>query len=142
VAEATAPSFDIYGRQDKSDGTAVTGDAFAASVTTSGAFAADSLINGCPVGGCAPPPPPPAPPAATASDQVLGPLASADAGIGDDQQSEEDKKKDNGDDEDEGINASLRLINTGPINLDQRIDEPVTSGNDVDFDLGPPPGAN
>jgi filamentous hemagglutinin family protein len=142
AAEAATPSFDIYGRQSKSDGTAVTGDAFAASVTTSGAFAADSLINGCPVGGCAPPPPPPAPPAATASDQVLGPLASADTAIGDDQQSQEDKKKDNGDDEDEGINASLRLINTGPINLDQQIDEPVTSGNDVDFDLGPPPGAN
>ena len=73
---------------------------------------------------------------------MLGPLASTDTATAEDQQAEEDKKKDKSGDDDEGVNAALRLINTGPINLDQQIDEPVTSGNDVDFDLGPPPGAN
>jgi hypothetical protein len=73
---------------------------------------------------------------------VLGPIESTDSATGEDQQAEEDKKKDKGSDEDEGVNAALRLINTGPINLDQQIDEPVTSGNDVEFDLGPPPGTN
>ena len=76
---------------------------------------------------------------------MLGPLVSSDtATAGDDQSQDTDdeKKKDKGGDDDESVNAAFRLINIGPINLDRPIEEPVTSGNDVDFDLGPPPGAN
>lgn len=87
----------------------------------------------------------------TVSDLVLGPLAS-DLGVSadppqdqaQDEQAQDDKKKDKSSGEDESVNVALRLINTGPINLDQQIDEPVTSGNDVnvDFDIGPPPASN
>jgi len=89
-----------------------------------------------------PPPPPPPPPPPTqptlASDQLLGPLglADADSGTSSSDQSDEDKKKDKSGD-DEGVNAALRLINTTPINLDQPIEEPVTSGSDIDIGLQP-----
>jgi hypothetical protein len=62
----------------------------------------------------------------------LGPLLSAD-----DEQSDEKKKKN----EEESVDASLGLISSGPVNLDQQIDEPVTSGSDIDLGFGPPPGS-
>jgi len=54
-----AVAVDIYGRQLKSDGTSVTGNAFAGGVHTTGNFTQGSTINGCPVGSttCSPPPP-------------------------------------------------------------------------------------
>jgi len=79
---------------------------------------------------------------------VLGPITSSDAGspTGDEQQSEDDKKKDkdkDGDDDDEAVQTWLGLINAGPINLNQPIEEPVTSGSDINFDVGDAPdGAN
>jgi hypothetical protein len=75
---------------------------------------------------------------------VLGPIeltdaaaAAAAAGPGEEQQQSEDDKKKDKDSDDQGVEASLRLINTGPINLDRPIDEPVTSGSDIDLMNGP-----
>ena len=78
---------------------------------------------------------------------MLGPIASsnADSTTGDEQQSDEDKKKDedSDSDSDEGVQAWVGLINAGPINLNQTIEEPVTSGSDINFDVGEAPdGAN
>jgi len=145
-AAATAPLFDIFGRQVKSNGTTVTGGDFVPVVKVSGTFSGASQINGCPIGGCAPPapPPPPVPPAQTlASDQVLGPIGASDNSIAgeDQQQADEDKKKDKGGDDD-SVDTWVGLINAGPINLDQPIDEPVTSGSDVDMNLSPGPGGS
>lgn len=77
---------------------------------------------------------------------MLGPVGSSDSSIispdEDQQQAEEEKKKDKGSD-DEGIETWLGLINAGPINFDQPIDEPVTSGSDIDFSVGrEPDGSN
>ena len=75
---------------------------------------------------------------------MLGPIASNDtsAATGDDQQSDDDKKKDKDDSDadDESVQAWLGLINAGPINLNQPIEEPVTSGSDINFDVGQGPG--
>jgi hypothetical protein len=75
---------------------------------------------------------------------VLGPIASNDSGstTGDDQKSDEDKKKDKDDSDadDQSVQAWLGLINAGPINLSQPIEEPVTSGSDINFDVGEGPG--
>jgi hypothetical protein len=73
---------------------------------------------------------------------VLGPIeltdtAAAIAGPGEEQQQSEEEKKKNEDNDDQGVEASLRLINTGPVNLDRPIDEPVTSGSDIDLTNGP-----
>jgi len=57
------------------------------------------------------------------------------------QQADEDKKKGKGGD-DESVETWLGLINAGPINLDQAIDEPVTSGSDIDMNLGQGPGSS
>ena len=151
TAAATGATVDIFARQIKSDGTTITGKDFVPTVKVSGTFTTESTINGCPVGGCAPPPPPPPPsttPAQTlASDQVLGPIGSTDSSFvstdeDQQQQSEEAKKKDKGG-EDEGIETWLGLINAGPINFDQPIDEPVTSGSDIDINFGrEPDGSN
>jgi hypothetical protein len=77
-------------------------------------------------------------------DQVLGPIGASDSAVAgeDQQQADEDKKKDKGGD-DEGVETWLGLINTGPINLGQPIDEPVTSGSDIDMNVGQgPDGSN
>jgi hypothetical protein len=77
-----------------------------------------------------------------ASDQVLGPIGATDSSAiaGEDpQQADEDKKKDKGSDDD-SVETWIGLINAGPINLDQPIDERVTSGSDVDLNLSPGPG--
>ena len=75
---------------------------------------------------------------------MLGPLGLTDtATTPEDQQpeSDDDKKKDEDDDgSDQGVQAWLGLINAGPINLDQQIEEPVTSGSDIDMNLGDGPG--
>ena len=72
---------------------------------------------------------------------MLGPIGGTDIGTASDeqQQAEEDKKKDKGSN-DESVDAWLGLINVGPLNLDQAIDEPVTSGSDIDMNLGQGPG--
>ena len=118
AAAATATDVDIYGRQEKSDGTLVLNNAFAAEVPVSGTFTAQSTINDCPLGGC----PPPTPPPALGPESILGPvflmnsprlselvlnaLSNSDSGLESD------------------------LIDTGPITKDEDIEEPVTSGGD------------
>jgi hypothetical protein len=75
---------------------------------------------------------------------VLGPLGSTDTTAttaSDDQESDEDKKKDK-DSDDESVDVWLGLINAGPVNLEQQIEEPVTSGSDINFDVGQPDGSN
>jgi hypothetical protein len=111
-----------------------------------------------------PPPPPPddQPPFVVDMPSVLGPLnqATGDNGVMspdaidtdeafyEEQASYEDEtaagETDNGknDDDEEGddsddgskVDPSMRLINTTPINLNQEIDDPVTSGGDVVVD--------
>ena len=46
--------------------------------------------------------------------------------------SESEDEQDEGDNEDGSkVDPSMRLINTTPINLEQQIDDPVTSGGDI-----------
>ena len=72
---------------------------------------------------------------------MLGPLGLTDtATTPEDQQADEDKKDKDKDGEDDGVQAWIGLINAGPINLDQQIEEPVTSGSDIDMNLGEGPG--
>ena len=66
-------------------------------------------------------------------DSVLGPLALLDQDS-DDQSSDEDKNKDKSD---EDVDTSFKLINTSPVNQDETIDEPITSGGDVVIGDGP-----
>jgi hypothetical protein len=66
------------------------------------------------------------------SETILGPIAqtaSPDSAAeqGDDSKDDEDKKSES---KSEGIDPAVYLINTGPMHLDQVIDEPITSGND------------
>jgi hypothetical protein len=71
---------------------------------------------------------------------VLGPLGLVqDAAVSDDGQSDDsDKKKNDGTDDDQsGVDASLGLINTAPVSLDQTIDDPITSGRDAGIGDGP-----
>jgi hypothetical protein len=50
----------------------------------------------------------------------------------DQQQQQEEKKSDKSDDSDEsGVDASLGLINTVPVQLHGDLDEPITSGSDI-----------
>jgi filamentous hemagglutinin family protein len=125
AAAANEADVDIYGRQEKSDGTLVLNDDFAAEVPVSGPFTSRSTINDCPLGGCPPPPPPPGPPASPPalgpeailgpvflmssprlSELILNPLSNSDSGLESD------------------------LIDTGPVTDDEDIEEPVTSGGD------------
>ena len=56
TAVAPVAAVDIYGRQVTSTGETVTGDAFAAIVSTFGDFTEDSTINNAPLGAAPPPP--------------------------------------------------------------------------------------
>lgn len=75
---------------------------------------------------------------------MLGPIAPSDTTqpASDDQQQAEDEKKKSKSNDDESIETWLGLINAGPINLDHTIDEPVTSGSDIDLNLGLGPGGS
>jgi hypothetical protein len=72
---------------------------------------------------------------------VLGPLGLTETttnGVSDQSDDQSDDQDDEGTDDDQaGFDASLGLINTAPVNLDQTIDEPVTSGRDVGIGDGP-----
>jgi hypothetical protein len=124
-AAALEADVDIYGRQQKSDGTQVLNNDFAAEVPVSGNFTENSTINDCPLGGCPPPPPPPPPPELPPQlgpESILGPiylmssprLSVLDVG--------HESNSDSGLDTD--------LIDTGPLSADDDIKEPVTSGGD------------
>jgi hypothetical protein len=117
-----------FGRQTNADGTVLTNQDFIGSVETEGVgFTDGSVVNGCAIGGgtCG------------VTDEpefvvdmatILGPLDQAN---GDDEGDKNDDD-DEGDNEDGSkVDPSMRLINTTPINLQQQIDDPVTSGGDV-----------
>jgi hypothetical protein len=58
-------------------------------------------------------------------DEIFGPGGEQLAGE-DSEDSDEDEADDGGSDAD----ASVGIINTGPVSIDQPVDEPVTSGSD------------
>ncbi|MEA3068467.1 MAG: hypothetical protein QOK41_1874 [Sphingomonadales bacterium] len=47
------------------------------------------------------------------------------------QEQSEDKKKSGDDSDESGVDASLGLINTVPVQLHGDLDEPITSGSDI-----------
>ena len=75
-------------------------------------------------------------------ESILGPVGmmtgtvastSTPDGTADQDQGDEDKKKDDdkkSDSKGNGVDPAVYLINTGPMHIDQIIDEPITSGND------------
>jgi hypothetical protein len=137
----------LFGRQQRNDGTIVTGDAFANDVQLSGpgGFSENSFVNGCDVSAaCGEPQPPPVPPEEVPGvESILGPIGLMDSpsdlpfdegaddgsGGGDDEADEEEEAAD---EEGSGnADASVGLINTGPVSIDQPVEEPVTSGSDI-----------
>ncbi|MEO6224719.1 MAG: hypothetical protein ABIO80_02545 [Sphingomicrobium sp.] len=95
-------------------------------------------------------PPPVVPPQVASSDAILGPLGGTedplDLGSTGDQGSDQGDDSDS-DDEDDGkggkktnVKASVGLINSAPVQINQTIDEPITSGSDGL--IGDGPGTN
>ena len=120
-----------FGRQTNADGTVLTNQDFIRSVETEGqvGFTEDSVVNGCFFGGsCGGGNDFEDPVLGVDMASILGPL---DQGTSDDGTSDDDD--DDSDESEDGSKAdpSMRLINTTPINLEQQIDDPVTSGGDV-----------
>jgi len=120
-----------FGRQTNADGTVLTNQDFLRSVETEGqvGFTEDSVVNGCFFGGsCGGGNEFEDPVLGVDMASILGPL---DQGTSDDATSDDDD--DDSDESEDGSKAdpSMRLINTTPINLEQQIDDPVTSGGDV-----------
>ena len=60
-------------------------------------------------------------------------LASGDQ----DSDQSDDESDDSGDDSQTSADATLGLINTGPVNVNPPIDDPITSGGDGGFTDGP-----
>jgi hypothetical protein len=80
-------------------------------------------------------------PQATNSGQILGAVGDStsplDLGANQDQGSQGDDQDDSDSSDDDGaggkkvsVKAGLGLINSGPVELDQQVDDPVTSGSD------------
>jgi filamentous hemagglutinin family protein len=97
-----------------------------------------------------PPPPVPPPPVVPhdvgSSDGLLGPLGQSNGSLGFDSsqdQGSDDQGDDDSDDSDDGkktnVEATLGLINAGPVQPDQQVDDPVTSGGEW---MGDDVGAN
>jgi len=137
----------LFGQQN-SGGTVTTGDAFYDSVefSGSGGFTGNSAVNGCDVGnGCSPDVPPGT---IGGAESILGPVGLMNspsdliAGNDDDEifgpggeqlageEGDGDEDDDQSDDSESGADASVGIINTGPVSIDQPVDEPVTSGSD------------
>jgi hypothetical protein len=136
----------LFGQQN-SGGTITGGDEFFASVdfTGAGGFTDNSTVNGCDVGGSCGADLPPGTIGGAESilgpvglmngpsdlisnnddDEIFGPGGEQLAGEGDDEGEDEE-----GEDGESGSDASIGIINTGPVSIDQPVDEPVTSGND------------
>ena len=126
----------IYGRQTSSDGSVTEGPAFVEDVDFegTGGYSGDSTVNGCAVGsGCAPEEAVPG-----GSESILGPVGMAssdpggapadDGGSGSEDEGEEEDE--GGEDGDTSVDPSAYLINSGPLQLDTTVDEPITSGSD------------
>jgi hypothetical protein len=75
-------------------------------------------------------PPPPPPPAAESQDQGSDQSQADDQE--DDQQSEDDEAQ-----AEVNADASLGLINSGPVQVNIQVDDPVTSGSDGAVGDGP-----
>jgi hypothetical protein len=119
-----------FGRQTNSDGTVITNQDFLENVELTGesGFTDDSIVNGCSLGGnCSQGEQ--APPPGIDMASILGPLDQTNSP--DDQDKQQDEEDADESDDGSSVDPSLRLINTTPINLDQQIDDPVTSGGDV-----------
>jgi hypothetical protein len=67
---------------------------------------------------------------------LTSPSESVVAADPSDQQQEEKKSDKSGDSDESGVDASLGLINTAPVQLHSDLDEPITSGSDI-FSEGP-----
>ena len=52
------------------------------------------------------------------------------------EQDSDDDSEDSGDDQ-SSVDATLGLVNTGPVNVNPPVDEPITSGGDGGFTDGP-----
>jgi hypothetical protein len=134
----------LFGQQKGGNGTVVTGDDFFEQVdfTGEGGFSGESAVNGCGVsGGCTPAQEEAPVPGA---ESILGPVglmnspsamsgsdefASSGDSSGDDEADDDDE--DSGDDSKGSVDASVGLINTGPVSIETPIEEPVTSGSDA-----------
>ena len=62
-------------------------------------------------------------------DDLIEANRKRDAGEGTDEASDADDDEDSSD-EDSSVDASVGLINTGPVSVEWPVEEPVTSGND------------
>lgn len=147
----------IYGLQANSNGTFVTNEDFANLVGESGitgSIAAGSMINGCEIGvvcgSTTPPPPPPPPPSPEVPDlggpeSILGPIdlmnspndlasnENSDDGTGSQaggSDGSEDGQGSDGSCHTESPRDGQVAICTGPLTVDELIEEPVTSGGD------------
>jgi hypothetical protein len=113
-----------------SDGTVVSGDAFAGDVGVEGSTTTNSTINGCDIGqSCGQSP---VPPQTVGAESILGPvgLMQSPANQGGQKDQSEDQDEKEGGSKKTSADPSVYLINTGPLQLDDVIDDPITSGND------------
>jgi hypothetical protein len=121
----------LFGRKVNADGTIVGNDDFAADVEVTGSATSDSAVNTCPIGGgsCGEvdETPPEIPPEVAAADSAMGPLVAESSDPADDSDEDEDSDSSDGD---SSVDASAHLINTSPLQSQDIIDEPITSGND------------
>jgi hypothetical protein len=123
----------LFGRQVGSGGTVVSNEEFAGDVVVSGpgGVTTDSTVNSCSLGAiCGQTQDPEIPPQVAASDSAMGPLATSEPTSQSDDSDDNDDDQDNGDAESDSTDASAHLINTGPLQNSEIIDEPITSGND------------
>jgi hypothetical protein len=84
------------------------------------------------------------PPEVGSSESLLGPInemnSPSDLGS---QETAQENQDEEGDDSEEGgdkqtnVDASLGLINTGPVSVDLTVDQPITSGSDGMISDGP-----
>jgi hypothetical protein len=124
----------LFGRQVGQDGSVVGNEEFAGDIVVSGpgGVTSDSKVNSCSLGGVCgeETQDPEIPPQVASSDSAMGPLATSEPTSQSDDSDDSDDDQDNGDAESDSTDASAHLINTGPLQNSEIIDEPITSGND------------
>jgi hypothetical protein len=83
------------------------------------------------------------PPEVGSSESLLGPInemnSPFDLGTDETAQENQDEESDSeeGGDKQTNVDASLGLINTGPVSVDLTVDQPITSGSDGMISDGP-----
>jgi filamentous hemagglutinin family protein len=123
----------LFGRKVGSDGTVVGNDDFAGEIVVegSGGTTSESAVNGCALGGvCGQTDEPEIPPEVASADSAMGPLVTDDSTTQSDDSDDSDDDQEGEDAESDSTDASVHLINTGPLQNSEIIDEPITSGND------------